>query len=241
MTRCKRCNIYSSPLHDVSTDDVLEIESFSLNGEDAILLESYFSGLCNGRFLELGAFDGIGQSNTLMFAKYFNWTGVLIEASPRNFASLKVNRQESMIHHTAVCSEPKKVHFVEKHLVGGIWEFMAPSFRKKWHSGIEPSELPEVNCRPLTHILHNETYFDFFSLDVEGGEFEVLRTLSFEQVHFGVILVEDNEYNPLKNEAVKTYLENRGYKYRATKQQSSWFVNQNFDKLYRHLMYEARP
>ena len=32
-------------------------------------------------------------------------------------------------------------------------------------------------------------YFDFFSLDIEGSEFEALQSLDFSKVGFGIILV----------------------------------------------------
>ena len=35
----------------------------------------------NGFFIELGAYDGLTQSNTAFFEKTKNWTGILIEAS----------------------------------------------------------------------------------------------------------------------------------------------------------------
>jgi hypothetical protein len=36
----------------------------------------------NGFYIELGANDGISQSNTLFLEKYKNWSGILIEPNP---------------------------------------------------------------------------------------------------------------------------------------------------------------
>ena len=38
-------------------------------------------------------------------------------------------------------------------------------------------------------------YFDFFSLDVEGGELAVLQTIVFKKVFFGVIVIEADDHN----------------------------------------------
>ena len=49
------------------------------------------------------------------------------------------------------------------------------------------------------------------SLDVEGAELEVLRTLDFDKHQFGVIFYEADEHDPVKNVAMKTLLADNGY------------------------------
>ena len=64
-----------------------------------------------------------------------------------------------------------------------------------------------------THILctNLSSVFDFFSLDVEGAEMSVLESIDFERTAFGVILVEADEHNEMKNLAMRQFLELRGY------------------------------
>lgn len=52
---------------------------------------------------------------------------------------------------------------------------------------------------------------DLLSLDVEGAEFEVLKTIDFKKQQFGVIFYEADEHNALKNEMMKSMLEANGY------------------------------
>jgi hypothetical protein len=59
----------------------------------------------------------------------------------------------------------------------------------------------------LQETVGSKFYFDFFSLDVEGAEYKVLKSIDFDQVGFGVVLVEADEHNQLKNMAVRTLLE----------------------------------
>ena len=54
-------------------------------------------------------------------------------------------------------------------------------------------------------------HIDFLSLDVEGAEFEVLKTIDFTAQQFGVIFYEADPHNVVKNEIVKSYLEARVY------------------------------
>ena len=47
----------------------------------------------NGVFIEVGANDGLTQSNTAYFEKNLNWTGLLIEPNNKQFLKCKENRK----------------------------------------------------------------------------------------------------------------------------------------------------
>ena len=65
---------------------------FGLNKIDHFL-EEYFPHR-NGYFVELGANDGMSQSNTLFLEKYKNFRGVLIEPFPPNYEKCRINRSD---------------------------------------------------------------------------------------------------------------------------------------------------
>ena len=62
-----------------------------------------------------------------------------------------------------------------------------------------------TSCLPLlsTPGHFNITHIDFFSLDVEGAELEVLKTLDLSAVHISVLVVEQDGTNPEKDGAVR--------------------------------------
>lgn len=214
--------------------------SKSQDSEDRLLWQRYFLNICNGAYLEMGALDGVRFSNSHWFSHVANWTGVLIEANPHSFELLKQNRPKDILVHSAVCSSDQHVHYIHgsERAVGGIWEFMAPSFRELWHPNIDVLQLPSVRCRPLHDILSESQihYFDFFSLDVEGAELDVLKTLG-SRVRFGVIFVEADGLNPQKDLAVRQLLQHQGYTFDMHQNRSNWFVNADFWKIYsKHIM-----
>lgn len=45
---------------------------------------------------------------------------------------------------------------------------------------------------------------------LKGGEFDVLKSINFDVLSFGVIFFESDEHNPLKNIAIRTFLESKG-------------------------------
>ena len=57
----------------------------------------------NGYFVELGANDGISQSNTKYFELFKSWEGVLVEAYEPNFRKCVKNRKKSTKSFHAAC------------------------------------------------------------------------------------------------------------------------------------------
>ena len=143
----------------------------------------------------------------------------------------------------AVCEKKQKIHYYERGAVSGVYEFASDQFKRAWWKDIslDSPEVKEIDCAPLMDILaenHVETnYFDFFSLDVEGAEFEVLKAIDFDNIGFGIIFVEADGSNPAKNEEVKSFLKSNGYTYFSNHQRSDWFFNDQFLNIYKELWY----
>lgn len=210
--------------------------SESLNKEETFLHNQYFKGICGGTYVELGGHDGIGQDNTLAFHKILEWHGVLIEASPDRFTRLQANRPHDTLVHAAVCNTPGYVHFIDKEYVGGIYELMNPEFIARWHPQLNVKDLPTVPCSTFASIAGEvDTFFDFLSLDVEGGEYQILQTMG--DIEFGVILVESDGGNPRKDYAVRSFLEDKGYLFDGKHSNSQWFVNKKWHEIYRDVIY----
>lgn len=150
-----------------------------------------------GWFVELGAYDGVMLSNTLMLEKQHGWTGLLIEPMTGPFQLLEKNRKglcrKALIDGTDGCSKKFMVN-------GGL-------------SGIVPENHPEQNLGNTVTMLtctlagvldsvQAPSRMDFLSLDTEGNELEILASFPFDRYSFQVIIVEHNEHNGPKQ--VKT-------------------------------------
>lgn len=222
---------------EVDLKDIIS-HSKSQDQEDQFLINSYFKGLCGGTYVELGGLDGVTFSNSHLFHHGLAWKGVLIEANPNSFAALQANRPNDDNFNYAVCSQSSEVTFVDSGTgaVTGVLEFMAPSFVREWHP--ENAKHTKIRCEPLSNILEQSslniktTLIDLLSLDVEGAEFEVLKTIDFDKVEFGIIFYEADEHNPLKNQAMITFLEERGYRFLDHKLRSNFHVNIRWHHVY---------
>ena len=123
-----------------------------------------------GLFVEIGAYDGVNMSNTYMYERCFNWTGLLVEAQPDNFAALRQRsgRNATMVH-SAVCSagtDPPVVHMTRpRDGEGNIAKQVSDVGRN-----LTEAQTVAVPCAPLSRLMDTAGLgqADFFSLDVEG-------------------------------------------------------------------------
>uniref|UniRef100_A0A7S2PPM3 Methyltransferase FkbM domain-containing protein n=1 Tax=Skeletonema marinoi TaxID=267567 RepID=A0A7S2PPM3_9STRA len=222
---------------------ILEEGWYKSQSREDRALEKWFKDICHGTYMEIGGLDGVTFSNTYVYNKGLNWSGVLVEASPMNYQQLVRNRPNEIANvHAGVCEKEMDLHWVQSGpAVGGFQEFAHPDFQKMWWSEDDIKNAQVIKCHTLEQILLDKVgpgfYFDFFSLDVEGAELSVLRSINFDLVGFGVILMEADEHNPTKNMAARELLESNGYMYLEKKGRSFWFVNQDFGAIYKDLIH----
>lgn len=179
-------------------------------------LEKYLN-YSGGYFVELGANDGIDQSNTLYFEKYRNWQGVLVEPSPENFLRCFDNRSSnSKIFCNACVSFEYGDRFVEiafgdlmSSSVGLESDIVDAASHAKNGNRVTSLPIYGAVARTLNDILIEADApleIDFLSLDVEGAEIEVLKGIDHKMFSFKYICVECRDISKMKQ-----YLEPLNY------------------------------
>jgi len=176
---------------------------FSINQLDK-QLEQYVN-YDNGFFVELGANDGVAQSNSLYFELKRNWRGILIEPVPHNFLLCKKNRStKNHIFCNACVSFDYKDKYVDIRYANlmSISESLKLDLRdkdahiqrgKNFLSSNEDVFSFGAVAETLTAILKKSNApkeIDFLSLDVEGAELEVLKGVDFDKFLFKYMLIE---------------------------------------------------
>ena len=174
-----------------------------------------------GFFVELGANDGISQSNTKHLEMFHGWRGVLIEPYPGNYRKLSRTRSSSSHFVNAACVSfefPKdEMELTYSDLMTVPMEGASDvadrkrhaESGKKWLRGHETVKTFLARARTLTAILDEANapkVIDLLSLDVEGGEIEVLNGVAHATYRFKWILVESRD-----EKRIVEYLEAQGY------------------------------
>lgn len=154
----------------------------------------------NGFFIECGANNGIAQSNTLYYERNLEWRGLLVEPNYNLCQQCKINRPNSIVENYALVSK----NYLNPTILGNFkcassLTSMIIDKSDHFDQHLEnernmknKDEIVEVNAITLTELLikHNIQIIDFFSLDVEGYEIDVLNGLDFSVFRPKLILIE---------------------------------------------------
>jgi len=197
-----------------------EQRSFGLNGLDLLLHDSIDTA--PGYYIEIGANDGVRQSNTLLLEVFFGWKGLLIEPARAPFEELQRNRSAKrnfLLRAACVSSdyEDKTATLIFSNLMSIVENLDSDLPDPKAHAkrgerflspGVKslPEVVPAMTMSQALELANAPTHISLLSLDVEGSELEVLRGIDFQTYRFDSILVESREV-----ERIERFLKPRGY------------------------------
>ncbi len=164
--------------------------------------ELYNNSKLNGFFFEAGAYNGEVISNTLLFEVWRGWTGILVEANPDEYEKLLGKNRKC--YSAGVClsskSRPEVVEFDAASIFGGViqpgrlrpGDNIPENSRERFKAVQDERRVIRMQCFPLYSILLavGETTVDYLSLDIEGAELSVLKSVPWEKVDVRVISLE---------------------------------------------------
>jgi FkbM family methyltransferase len=169
--------------------------------------------------MDIGAHDGISINNTLYFEKNNNWSGYNIEPIKSVFEKLVINRPNSININCAVCNNNGTAKFLcntgYTEMISGLKDNFDTRHVLRLERENEAmgstTEIIEVNTRTIENICdeYDIKHIDLLSIDVEGAEFEVIKSINFDKVFIEVILFENN-YNDTSIPIID-YLINKKY------------------------------
>ena len=148
-------------------------------------------------FLDIGANDGISLSNTYFLEKHRNWIGICVEPIPSIYSKLVENRPNSACFNCLVGSESASqipfLHIIGEHeMCSGKLDTYHPKHIQRINSTNSTCNQLNLQQRTLNEIIIQSnigcTHFDFLSLDTEGSEYDILKSIDFSTYSFGIIL-----------------------------------------------------
>jgi len=183
---------------------------FGQHSED-IYLDALFPGKKDGICVDVGAYDGIGGSNTYHF-ELKGWKCLCVEPIPSVFEKCKNIRKECFNCCIGEKDEESKL-FTVFELTGNNLSAISslqPDERliESHKHLIENIIKCNVKVRSLTSLLDEVNFpidIDFVSIDTENTELDVLKGFDLNKYNVKVFVIENNFDEPFIEEYLKTY------------------------------------
>jgi FkbM family methyltransferase len=187
-------------LNDLSSKN--EEKYYAGNKIDEFLSTYIFKGYKNGYFVDVGANDGLTVNNTLYFEKYYNWTGINVEPLDEPYNKLILNRGNCINLKLAIDNVDGEAEFIYNtgytEMISGLKKPYDPRHFNRLtrelnqHGGTSTVKI--IKTKTVKTILEENKikHINYLSIDVEGGEKNVLESINFDDVFIDVISFEDN-------------------------------------------------
>ena len=201
------------------------------NQEDKYI-ECYFPYHYVGNCIEVGGGnDGINHSNTFYFEKK-GWNCLVIEAQPDFAANIRKYRK-SVINAAINSSHAEMIEFNVVYCNGMPWGGMSGisvderlvELHRQMNFQIDFKKI-QVPSSSLQHCATDhfgkDSVIDFISIDTEGTELDVIKSIDLEQFQVKLLIVENN----FDSTEVFDYLTSIGWKRDRVIQQNEIYIKE---------------
>lgn len=206
--------------------------SYSQEGED-LFLNRIFADKREGFYVDIGAHHPKRFSNTYSFYRR-GWRGINIDAMPGSMRLFNEQRPEDINLEVGISVDNNKVlkYFIFNE--PGLNTFSEEVAKK--NDGIYNryyiTDILELKVERLDSILDaylpKNQHIDFFSIDVEGLDLQVLQSNNWEQYRPDIILVESDDSPDIQahiNSEIAAFLNSVNYQFIGKTFKTLFFQN----------------
>jgi FkbM family methyltransferase len=166
----------------------------------------------HGFFCEFGATNGVLLSNSCYLERELAWSGICAEPARGWHDELKRNRPNTRIDTRCVWSKSGEVlQFKETAIKehSTIGSFSDADTHSRRRIDADSYGVETISLNDLLQQHEAPPHLDYLSLDTEGSELEILRSLDFDRFRPRIVTVEHN-YTPARTD-ILALLQSHGY------------------------------
>lgn len=182
-------------------------------GQDKYVLNELFSKQGEGFFIDIGANDGVTFSNTYVMERK-GWKGIAIEPNPVVFEKLAKERH-CHLENACIALEKGTSRFRKISGPSEMLSGIVDTYNEKHLERIDRElkerggDFQDIEVPALTFSDLLEKYqvkqIDFLSIDIEGGELDVISNIDFNAIDVKVIAIENNYGNAMIPVILRSY------------------------------------
>jgi FkbM family methyltransferase len=195
-------------------DEIAQLNfTFSQYGED-ILVSHYLEKFSptEGIYVDIGAFDPIKYSNTLLLYKQ-GWQGINIDIDIDKVEALVKQRPRDFSVSAAISDRKERVQFVTYPCRPTNRLLPIDSTDYKSVLGEDPLEVTTLETKCLDEVIAASPFADreiyYLNIDCEGNDFNVLKSCNIDRKLPKLISIE--AWTEAELEEIKAYLLPKGY------------------------------
>ena len=183
-------------------------------------LQSFFERNYVGSFVDLGCFHPTRHNNTFHFYKK-NWKGINVDLNPTTIELFNFFRSKDININCAISDKKgyKKLYFVDKFSPLNTLDYNHLKFLKN-NFLLTKKDFKEkkIKTEKINNILNKYKFnrIDFLNIDLEGLEYEVIKSINFRKFKINLICIEilnHNKFSKIKSKKIQQILKKNNFKY----------------------------
>ena len=188
---------------------LIKRKTYAMEGEDLEIIK-ILKNIENGFYVDAGGYHPLDRNNTyLLYRK--NWRGINIDLSEFSIELFNFMRPDDININVAVANNDDYVTFFYQKKLSQLTTIKKNIASQRMQGLIKEQQ---IKCNKLTTIINNSKYknrkIDFLNIDIEGADFEALKSLDFEIYRPKLICVEIYDEN-IDNSNINIFLKDLNY------------------------------
>ena len=174
-----------------------------------------------GFYVDIGAFHPVIHSNTHYFYQT-GWRGINIDANPHSIQELNKERKRDINVESGVSDQYGELeyYFFDDLDSRNSFDKKTVEEFEKNQDGTKIKEVKKIKVQPINAILEEYLpkgqHIDFMTIDVEGLELKILKSLDFSKYSPDYFLLEDLEFakkgfEEINKSPLSCFLKEKGY------------------------------
>lgn len=181
-----------------------------MEGEDLIIAD-LTKNINNGFYVDAGCYHPLHLNNTYLLYKR-KWNGINIDISEFSIKLFNFMRPDDVNINSAISDSENEISFYYQKKLSQLSTIKKNISTERMQGKIKEKKIKSFT---LNSVLKNSKFkdkqIDFLNIDIEGADFEALRSLDFKTYNPKIICIEIMEKNIL-NSKIFNFLKNLNYK-----------------------------
>ena len=188
---------------------LLKRKTYAMEGEDLEIVK-ILKNIKNGFYVDAGGYHPLDRNNTYLLYKK-NWRGINIDLSEFSIDLFNFIRPDDVNINVAVANNDNYVTFYYQKKLSQLTTIKRNIADQRMQGSIKEQQ---IKSNKLSTIINNTKYknrkIDFLNVDIEGADFDALKSLDFDIYRPKLVCVEIYDEN-IEESDINVFLKSLNY------------------------------